>query len=246
LIIRPGHRGDAPVASALVEGFDPALCLADAAYDSDALRVRLIRAGTRPVIPNNPTRKRKYPFDREAYRQRNIIERTFSRLKDWRRVATRYDKPAINYTAAVTNAAIVIYRLRVHSPRHRPARRQPLGGMALYRPDCPQQIARPFAPGVQGIVAQTGVAAGIPNLRVAGELAHHRRGHARPKRAATRRQGAGRGYAQPPRSAFARTVAGRLAPGQHPGDRSRTQWSRPHPCAIPDMTCCSSRRRSAR
>lgn len=89
----------------------PALCLADAAYDSDALRARLIDQGTRPVIPNNPTRKRKHPFDRHVYRLRNVIERTFSRLKDFRRIATRYDKLAGNFQAAIILASIVAYWL---------------------------------------------------------------------------------------------------------------------------------------
>ena len=89
----------------------PPLCLADAAYDSDALRAMLIDRGTLPVIPNNPTRKRKHPFDRQAYRLRNVIERTFSRIKDWRRIATRYDKLAQNFAAAAALAAIVIYWL---------------------------------------------------------------------------------------------------------------------------------------
>jgi putative transposase len=87
----------------------PALCLADAAYDSDALRASLISRGTTPVIPNNPTRKRKHPFDRRAYRLRNVIERSFARIKDWRRIATRYDKLAVNFRAAALIAAIVIY-----------------------------------------------------------------------------------------------------------------------------------------
>lgn len=76
-------------------------CIADAGYDSDALRRMLLDRGTVPVIPNNPTRKRRHPFDRLAYRQRNLIERAFCRLKDWRRVATRYDKLAANYAATV-------------------------------------------------------------------------------------------------------------------------------------------------
>ncbi len=87
------------------------MCLADTAYDSDAFRRLLIDKGTLPVIPNNPTRKYKHPFDRRAYRLRNVIERTFSRLKDWRRVATRYDKLATNFLAAVAIAATVIYWL---------------------------------------------------------------------------------------------------------------------------------------
>jgi len=111
LIIRPGHRGDAPVAPDLIDALAPRLCLADGAYDSDAFRRLLLDRGTTPVIPNNPTRKRQHPFDRQAYRLRNVIERTFGRLKDWRRIATRYDKLARNFLAAVAIAAIVIYWL---------------------------------------------------------------------------------------------------------------------------------------
>ncbi|MGG6896961.1 IS5 family transposase [Rhizobium sp. BR 315] len=106
--ITPGQRGDAPVAMSLLEPLPPSrLCAADTAYDSNALRLFLIRRGTRPVIPNNPTRKRMQPFDPEAYKRRNIIERMFCRLKDWRRVATRYDKLAINFIATCYIAAIV-------------------------------------------------------------------------------------------------------------------------------------------
>ena len=109
LIIGPGQRGDAPVGAALVATLRPARCLADTASDRDALRAWLETRGCQPGIPNNPTRKRKHPFDKTAYRARNIIERTFCRLKDWRRIATRYDKLAYNSLAAVALAAIVIY-----------------------------------------------------------------------------------------------------------------------------------------
>lgn len=95
----------------LIGDMAPELCLADAAYDSDAIRSELIARGTTPVIPNNPTRKRMHPFDRTAYRKRNIIERTFSRLKDFRRIATRYDKLARNYLSAVQLVSAVCYWL---------------------------------------------------------------------------------------------------------------------------------------
>jgi len=85
------------------------LCAADTAYDSNALREFLQQRGTLPVIPNNPTRKNHHSFDRAAYRQRNLIERMFSRLKDFRRIATRYDKLAQNFAAAVALAAIVTW-----------------------------------------------------------------------------------------------------------------------------------------
>ena len=84
------------------------LCAADTAYDSDALRRFLIERGTRPVIPNNPTRKRIQPFDPTAYKRRNIIERSFCRLKDWRRIAMRYDRCAHTFFSAITLAATVI------------------------------------------------------------------------------------------------------------------------------------------
>ncbi|TPW27726.1 IS5 family transposase [Pararhizobium mangrovi] len=111
LIVKPGHQGDAPVAGDLVSGFTPVLCLADTAYDSNAFRATLIANGTKPVIPNNPTRKHHHPFDRPAYRLRNVVERTICRLKDWRRIATRYDKLARNFHAAVIIASIVSYWL---------------------------------------------------------------------------------------------------------------------------------------
>ena len=84
---------------------------ADTAYDSDGLRQFLIERGTQPVIPNNPTRKRHHSFDREAYKRRNLVERMFCRLKDFRRIATRYDKLAANFAAAVFLAAIVTWWL---------------------------------------------------------------------------------------------------------------------------------------
>jgi transposase len=80
--VTPGHLGDVRVATALISG-GPAggRLTADAAYDSDGLRRFLLERGTVPVIPNNPTRKRHHPFDETAYRQRNLIERMFGRLR---------------------------------------------------------------------------------------------------------------------------------------------------------------------
>ena len=99
-------------ARGLLEPLPPgALCAAEAACDSDRLRLFLIERGTQPVIPYNPTRKHLYPFDPQAYKLRNLIERMFCRLKDRRRIATRYDKLATDFAAAVTLAAIVIWWL---------------------------------------------------------------------------------------------------------------------------------------
>lgn len=106
----PGQLGDVRAAAGLIAQLPPARqCAADTAYDSDALRQFLCERGTRPVIPNNPTRKRLHAFNRGAYKRRNVIERAFCRLKDWRRVATRYDKLARNFHSAVAVAAIITW-----------------------------------------------------------------------------------------------------------------------------------------
>jgi transposase len=108
--ITPGQLGDVRAAPGLLTPLPPArLCIADMAYDSDALRQLLIDRGTLPVIPNNPTRKRFHPFDPEAYKLRNLIERANCRLKDWRRIAMRYDKLARNFAATIAIAAIIIW-----------------------------------------------------------------------------------------------------------------------------------------
>ena len=87
----------------------PRHLLADTAYDSDALRAFLIERNTTAVIKPNPTRKNVPAFDDARYKDRQLIERAFSHLKDWRRVATRYDKLARNFAATVTLVALVIW-----------------------------------------------------------------------------------------------------------------------------------------
>jgi transposase len=107
--VTPGQRGDLRVAHGLLATLPPPnQLLADTAYDSKGLRCFLLGRGTTPVIPNNPTRKNPQPFDERAYKARNIIERTIGRLKDWRRIHTRYDKLANTFASAVAIAAILL------------------------------------------------------------------------------------------------------------------------------------------
>ena len=108
--LTPGQQGDIRPAAGLIAPLPKAMTLlADAAYDSDAFRAFLTERGTKPVIKQNPTRKRLHPFDKNAYKARNVIERAFSRLKDWRRVATRYDKPARNFRSSIALVSILIW-----------------------------------------------------------------------------------------------------------------------------------------
>lgn len=83
--------------------------IADKGYDADRLRDTLKAAGTKPIIPGRINRKRPVQYDRARYRDRWRIEAAFCRLKDFRRIATRYDKLARNFLSAVALAAIVAF-----------------------------------------------------------------------------------------------------------------------------------------
>jgi len=104
-----GQKGDAPQADALIEGLPAEVVLADAAYDSDRLRKAIADKGAVAVIPNNPSRARKYSLDKHLYAQRHLVECCFSKLKQFRRVATRFEKTARHYLAVVTLAATILW-----------------------------------------------------------------------------------------------------------------------------------------
>ena len=88
--------------------------LADKGYDADAFRDALVAEGIEPVIPPKRNRKVAIDYDRELYKQRNLIERMFNKLKNWRRVATRYDKSAESFLGFVSIAAIKLWLPFVH------------------------------------------------------------------------------------------------------------------------------------
>jgi transposase len=104
-----GQKGDAPQADALIEGLPAEVVLADTAYDSDRLRKAIADKGAIAAIPNNPSRARKHPLDKHLYAQRHLVECCFSKLKQFRRVATRFEKTARHYLAAVTLAATILW-----------------------------------------------------------------------------------------------------------------------------------------
>jgi transposase len=85
----------------------PNRLIADKTYDADSLRKWLKIRRIKAVIPSAATRTVPYPLDRAVYRRRNLIERLFCRLKNWRRLATRYDRLARNYLAALALVAAV-------------------------------------------------------------------------------------------------------------------------------------------
>jgi transposase len=84
-------------------------------YDADWIRQELLLRGTLPVIPPNPVRQEPIPLDRELYRLRNRVERLVNRLKQFRAVATRYDKTAESFLAFVQLAASRLWLRFVHT-----------------------------------------------------------------------------------------------------------------------------------
>jgi len=110
LLLSPGNTHDVVMAPALVKAAGRvARLLADKAYDTNPFRAVLADNVIEPVIPSIRRRKPLLPYDAVAYRQRNLIERMFCRLKDFRRVATRYDKLARNFLATAILAAIILW-----------------------------------------------------------------------------------------------------------------------------------------
>jgi transposase len=93
----------------LIEDLPAEAVMADTAYDSDKIRQAIGNKGALAVIPNNPSRARKHSLDTHLYAQRHLVECCISKLKQFRRVATRFEETARNYLAVVTLAAIVLW-----------------------------------------------------------------------------------------------------------------------------------------
>lgn len=102
------HKGARLVLDALPES---TTLIADRGYDSTPFRQALAAKGIEPCIPSSRSRKIPYPYDKMLYRQRHKVENLFAKLKDWRRIATRYDRCAHTYFSAICIAAAVIFWL---------------------------------------------------------------------------------------------------------------------------------------
>ena len=112
LLLTEGQMSDHKGAALILPALPPAReMLADRGYDSNRFRVGLIDRGIAPCIPSTRNRKAELPYDKALYRQRHRIENTFGRLKDWRRIATRYDRCAHTFFSAICIAATVTFWL---------------------------------------------------------------------------------------------------------------------------------------
>ena len=99
-------------AALIVEALPPSKCLlADRGYDADWFREALRNKGIEPCIPPKKNRKTIIEYDKVLYKQRHKVENMFGKIKDWRRVATRYDRCAHTFFSAICIAASVIFYL---------------------------------------------------------------------------------------------------------------------------------------
>jgi transposase len=108
LLLTAAQESDIAQAEALLAGRAPEAVVADRGYDKKALVEEIERRGAEAVIPTQKTRKEQRSVDPHLYRERNLAERFWSKVKQFRRVATRYDKKAANYLAFVKVAAMAV------------------------------------------------------------------------------------------------------------------------------------------
>ena len=108
LMLTPGQDHDLTCAQPLLENADPGALIGDKAYDANSLIDTLNQRTITPVIPPKANRKVKRDCDFALYCERNLVERFFNKIKHYRAIATRYDKLARNFLAAVQLVAAII------------------------------------------------------------------------------------------------------------------------------------------
>jgi transposase len=108
LLLTPGQTHESKALPGLLAGLAPGAVVGDSAFDGGPSRACIAAHGAAAVVPSSPSRSRRVPHDRQLYRERNLVERCFQRLKQFRRVATRYDKTAASFLAFATIAACTV------------------------------------------------------------------------------------------------------------------------------------------
>ena len=112
LLLSEGQMSDHKGARLVLDALPPATTLiADRGYDSRWFRQALKARGIEPCIPSSKSRKVPFAYDKALYRQRHKVENLFAKLKDWRRIATRYDRCAHTFFSAICLAATVAFYL---------------------------------------------------------------------------------------------------------------------------------------
>jgi transposase len=108
-ILTGGEVADITQAGTLIEGLGPDTVIGDKGYDADAFISLIHAAGAAAVIPPRRNRTEQRHYDRHQYKDRNLVERFFNRLKQFRRIATRYEKLARNFTSMLNLVCAYIW-----------------------------------------------------------------------------------------------------------------------------------------
>jgi len=110
MALTEGQMSDFKGAALMIDALPPAkTLLGDRGYDANWFREALIKKGISPCIPSKKNRKIPIPHDAVLYKKRHIVENMFAKLKDWRRIATRYDRCAHTFFSAICIAATIIF-----------------------------------------------------------------------------------------------------------------------------------------
>jgi transposase len=109
LILTPGQASEYGQADDLIDSFDANYVLADKGYDSNDFIRKIESQGAVAVVPPRSNRLSQREYDKDIYKERNLVERLFLKLKSFRRIATRYEKLAINYSSLLYLAAATIW-----------------------------------------------------------------------------------------------------------------------------------------
>jgi transposase len=109
LRLTAGQVADITEAAALINGIEAQSVIADKGYDANAFVDTIEAMGAQAVIPPRSNRLTQRAYDRHLYKDRNLVERFFCRLKQFRRIATRYEKLAQNFMSMLSLASIFIW-----------------------------------------------------------------------------------------------------------------------------------------
>ena len=104
-----GQRADVSPAIPLLSGIEAVAVIADKGYESNRVLAFIRDQGAEAVIPPKSNRRDHWEYDRGLYRERNLVERAFNKLKQWRRIATRYDRKSLYFLSALHLVAAVIW-----------------------------------------------------------------------------------------------------------------------------------------
>ena len=109
LLLTQGQESEYTQADDLLAGFKANFVIADKGYDSDHFVQTIKESGGEPVVPPRKNRKNQRQYDKHVYKERNLVERFFQKIKNYRRIATRYERLGRNYNSMLALVATVIW-----------------------------------------------------------------------------------------------------------------------------------------